>query len=135
METCQLLIDGQRVEMPPVLNQKYLRFGNLFGGNPVPCGDGYYVLGDDFEDGALDGNVWLSQTGGVTYVEEPVSAGAWALRLGGGSVAESAVFDTSACTDLLWLFDDKRGPAKYRTKISGVIFGRAARAALARAKG
>ncbi|MBX3415201.1 MAG: signal peptidase I [Pirellulales bacterium] len=41
----ELLIDGQRVEVPPVIDQKYLRYGK-----PVPCGDGYYVLGDDLKD-------------------------------------------------------------------------------------
>lgn len=46
----RLLIDGKPVEMPPGLNQKYLRFGNLFEGKPIPCGDGYYVLGDDLKD-------------------------------------------------------------------------------------
>jgi signal peptidase I len=46
----RLLIDGKPVELPPGLNQKYLRFGNLFEGKPVPCGEGYYVLGDDLKD-------------------------------------------------------------------------------------
>lgn len=46
----ELLIDGQAVECPPSLDVKYLKFGNLADGNPVPCGDGYYVLGDDLKD-------------------------------------------------------------------------------------
>ena len=46
----QLLIDGEPVELPDSLDLKYLRFGNLADGEPVPCGDGYYVLGDDLKD-------------------------------------------------------------------------------------
>lgn len=46
----ELLIDGQAVDIPPSLNRKFLRYGNLFEGKPVPCGDGYYVLGDDSKD-------------------------------------------------------------------------------------
>jgi signal peptidase I len=46
----RLLIDGKPVEMPPGLNQRYLRFGNLFEGKPIACGEGYYVLGDDLKD-------------------------------------------------------------------------------------
>jgi len=46
----RLLIDGKEVEMPPGLNQKHLKFGNLFEGKPVSCGTGYYVLGDDLKD-------------------------------------------------------------------------------------
>lgn len=45
-----LLIDGRRQEIPGHLNNPYLRFGNLMDGNPVPCGDGFYVLGDDVKD-------------------------------------------------------------------------------------
>lgn len=70
-EDRQLLIDGKPVEMPPGLDRKYLKFGNLFEGNPVPCGEGYYVLGDDLKDsddsrfngpvkpGRLIGRAWL----------------------------------------------------------------------------
>lgn len=46
----ELLINGQPVKYPPVLDHKYLRFGNLMDGKPVPCGNGYYVLGDDLKD-------------------------------------------------------------------------------------
>jgi len=46
----ELLIDGQRIECPPSLDTKYLQYGNLLDGNPVPCGSGYYVLGDDLKD-------------------------------------------------------------------------------------
>jgi len=49
-EDRRLLIDGKLVEMPPGLNQKHLKFGNLFEGRPVACGEGYYVLGDDLKD-------------------------------------------------------------------------------------
>src|SRR5262245_38096902 len=46
----ELLIDGRSVNCPPPLERKYLRFGNLTDGKPVPCGNGYYVLGDDLKD-------------------------------------------------------------------------------------
>ena len=46
----ELLIDGERIDTPPSLDRKYLRYGNLMDGKPVPCGDGYYVLGDDLKD-------------------------------------------------------------------------------------
>lgn len=46
----ELLIDGRRLEIPPGLNNEYLQFGNLRDGKPVPCGNGYYVLGDDLKD-------------------------------------------------------------------------------------
>ncbi len=46
----QLLIDGREVHCPPSLDLKYLRFGNLMEDSPVPCGDGYYVLGDELKD-------------------------------------------------------------------------------------
>lgn len=46
----EMSIDGQPIEIPPLLNGKYLRFGNLIDGKPVACGDGYYVLGDDLKD-------------------------------------------------------------------------------------
>lgn len=43
-------VDGRPVELPASLDKKYLRAGNLADGNPVSCGDGYYVLGDDSRD-------------------------------------------------------------------------------------
>ena len=48
----ELLIDGRPIEVPPSLDpqHKYLRLGNLMDRGPVPCGDGYYVLGDDLKD-------------------------------------------------------------------------------------
>lgn len=46
----KLAIDGNRVELPATLNVRYLRFGNLMDGKPVPCGEGYYLLGDDLKD-------------------------------------------------------------------------------------
>ena len=49
-EDRHLLIDGERVEMPAGLDRKYLKFGNLFEGKPIACGEGYYVLGDDLKD-------------------------------------------------------------------------------------
>ena len=55
-----LLIDGEPIEMPPTVDQKYLRYGNLADGKPVLCGDGYYVLGDytrDSDDSRFNGPV------------------------------------------------------------------------------
>ena len=49
-EPGKLLVNGKRLEVPATYNLRYLRFGNLFDGKPVPCGDGYYVLGDDLKD-------------------------------------------------------------------------------------
>jgi signal peptidase I len=46
----ELLINGEPVEYPSVLDHKYLRFGNLTDGKAVTCGNGYYVLGDDLKD-------------------------------------------------------------------------------------
>jgi signal peptidase I len=45
-----LLVDGERVDVPQTLNLKYLRYGNLMDGKPVACGNGFYVLGDDLKD-------------------------------------------------------------------------------------
>lgn len=49
-EPGKLFVDGRQLEVPASCNLRYLRFGNLFDGKPVPCGDGYYVLGDDLKD-------------------------------------------------------------------------------------
>jgi signal peptidase I len=47
----QVLIDGSPVERPAGLAfLTYYPFGNLFGGKAAPCGEGYYVLGDDSKD-------------------------------------------------------------------------------------
>jgi signal peptidase I len=45
-------ISGSRaaVECPHSLHLEQLRFGNLMEDKPVPCGDGYYVLGDELKD-------------------------------------------------------------------------------------
>lgn len=44
-------INGQPVMMPEHLkNLHYIPYGNLAGGKPVECGDGYYLLGDDTRD-------------------------------------------------------------------------------------
>jgi signal peptidase I len=49
-DTGHLLIDGREVQCSPSLDLKYMRFGNLMEDKPVPCGDGYYVLGDELKD-------------------------------------------------------------------------------------
>jgi signal peptidase I len=66
-----LLIDGRPVDCPPSFERKYLQFGNLTDGKPVPCGAGYYVLGDYLQDsqdsrfegpvppGRIIGRAWL----------------------------------------------------------------------------
>jgi signal peptidase I len=56
----ELLIDGRRVDPPEVIERKFLRYGNLMDGKPVPCGNGYYVLGDylkDSDDSRFNGPV------------------------------------------------------------------------------
>ncbi|MBX9790343.1 MAG: signal peptidase I [Pirellulales bacterium] len=67
----KLVIDGQPVDVPGSVDVKYLAYGNLTEGKPVPCGDGYYVLGDDLKDSddsrfngplaadAIVGRAWL----------------------------------------------------------------------------
>jgi len=45
-----LLINGQPVTMPTSVDLHFLRYGNLAADKPVPCGEGYYVLGDDTRD-------------------------------------------------------------------------------------
>lgn len=44
------LVNGKPAEMPKAVDLKFLRYGNLTEPEPVPCGDGYYVLGDDTRD-------------------------------------------------------------------------------------
>jgi signal peptidase I len=48
-----VLIDGKEIKPPPelaFLDHHYLPYGNLFDGKPIPCGAGYYVLGDETKD-------------------------------------------------------------------------------------
>jgi signal peptidase I len=59
-ESGSLLIDGQSVALPETLDVKYLRYGNLVDGKAVPCGEGYFVLGDflrDSDDSRFEGSV------------------------------------------------------------------------------
>ena len=57
----QLLIDGRPVRPPPALDfLKYVAYGNLHADNRVPCGDEYFVLGDeslDSDDSRFQGTV------------------------------------------------------------------------------
>ena len=47
----ELRINEQPAEFPANIPRiPYLAYGNLADGKPVPCGDGYYVLGDDTRD-------------------------------------------------------------------------------------
>lgn len=67
----QLLIDGKQVTPPPVVDSRYLRYGNLFDGKPVPCGDGYYVLGDyvkDSDDSRFNGPVRADRVMGRAWL-------------------------------------------------------------------
>jgi signal peptidase I len=71
LEPRVLLIDGNPVDCPPFFERRYLKFGNLTDGKPVPCGTGYYVLGDYLQDsqdsrfegpvspGRIIGRAWL----------------------------------------------------------------------------
>ncbi|MDA0659749.1 MAG: signal peptidase I [Planctomycetota bacterium] len=44
-------IDGRSIPRPAHLTDlKYLAYGNMMDGDPFPCGQGYYVLGDDSQD-------------------------------------------------------------------------------------
>lgn len=45
-----LCVDDRPVQMPKTVDLKFLRYGNLADGKQAPCGDGYYVLGDDTRD-------------------------------------------------------------------------------------
>ena len=46
-----VFIDGEEIQLPEFLkSHTYYAFGNLMDGDPVPCEDGYYVLGDDSRD-------------------------------------------------------------------------------------
>src|SRR5438105_2360175 len=48
---CPHSIDGQSLEIPAALaHLHYIPYGNLADGKAVPCGDRYYVLGDDTRD-------------------------------------------------------------------------------------
>ena len=67
-------------------------------------------LFDDFELGVDDDLTWISVTGDHGHDSTYVYAGAYALRLGGGSEAVSRPFDVGSCTELLWSYRGKRGP-------------------------
>ncbi len=72
LKTGEFLVDGQPLEVPSSLtNRNFLRFGNLMDGNPVSCGDGYYVLGDelkDSDDSRFNGPVPANQILGRTWL-------------------------------------------------------------------
>jgi signal peptidase I len=57
----RILINGSELAIPEKLGfLKYFPFGNLTEGKPVPCDDGYYVLGDfsrDSDDSRFNGPV------------------------------------------------------------------------------
>ena len=61
----QILIDGEEVPFPQELSFLfYLPFGNLADGKTVPCGEGYYVMGDesrDSDDSRFNGPVHRDQ--------------------------------------------------------------------------
>lgn len=75
----RLHIDGEAVPVPESLGHlKYMQSGNLRRGRSVPCGDGYYVLGDDSmdsEDSRFTGPIARSSIRGrVWLVVSPLSA-------------------------------------------------------------
>jgi len=57
----RILVDGREIQRPEELNfLKYFPFGNLLDNESIPCGDGYYVLGDyskDSDDSRFNGPV------------------------------------------------------------------------------
>jgi signal peptidase I len=63
-----ILIDGNPVERPRSLRGiKYLAYGNLINGQSVPCGRGYFVLGDfsmDSQDSRWTGPIQPNQIRG-----------------------------------------------------------------------
>jgi len=73
--------------------------------------DGAIGFFDDFELGTPDPAVWASVTGDATVGGAYVYSGLWAMDMGGGvGIAETFVFDTSNCTEVLWTMQVKRGP-------------------------
>jgi signal peptidase I len=75
----RLHIDGEAVPVPePLHHLKYMQSGNLRRGRSVPCGDGYYVLGDDTmdsEDSRFTGPIKLSSIRGRAWlVVSPLGA-------------------------------------------------------------
>lgn len=82
-----------------------------YGTDPLDAtDDSTFLYADDFEDGALDATVWQSQNGQVSYSEDFASVGAFALRVSSFGEAITVPVDTSACSELLYVFDKKRGP-------------------------
>ncbi len=66
---------------------------------------------DDFELGAVDPAIWASITGDFSYDTTYVNGGTYSLNMGGGiGIAQSVVFDASACTSVVWSYWGKRGP-------------------------
>ncbi len=89
------------------------RFEVLWRTDPTDAGDeGAYVLADDFEAGGLDAALWQSQNDEVSYTDVPdqVFQGEYALRLSSEAEAITEAFDTSGCSELLWVLQHKRGP-------------------------
>jgi signal peptidase I len=68
----KLIVDGQEAVRPPQLEfLKYVPWGNLANNKTVPCGDGYYLLGDktvDSEDSRFSGPVHLPQIFGRAWL-------------------------------------------------------------------
>jgi len=67
-----LAVNGTLLERPPSLERiQYFAYGNVSHGRSVPCGDGYYMLGDDSrdsEDSRFEGPVQRKQVMGRAWL-------------------------------------------------------------------
>ena len=68
----RIFIDGKEIHPPEQLAfLKYFPFGNLLDNEAIPCGDGYYVLGDfsrDSDDSRFNGPVRPDQLIGRAWM-------------------------------------------------------------------
>jgi len=73
--------------------------------------DGDTGLFDDFELGSPDPAVWTLQMGDAVMSTDYAASGTYSLVMGGaGGTMETAILDTSACANILWVLEGKRGP-------------------------
>lgn len=81
----ELVINGRDVERPASLSHlRYIPIGKLWGGRPVECQSGYFVLGDDAkdsEDSRYEGPIpaeWI--VGRAWLITAPRSRFGWVNR-------------------------------------------------------